>query len=346
MESFKDIRFCKFMEIFGMAFLHDLDVQSCRLRDIAQDDPADLVVLCGHVIPRTEAARPLRLHPVHEPEDFPWGQSPSWQRIQDLLRTECCTFLKKWEMAPGLLDHAPFHKLFTHFTADLWLSIASHIVDANKLPRPRTLEEAMQAWTPQRIEEVLGKDRCHFLPSAHGLAGRFPKNMQRTSFADRRTIFFPGLDTIIPDNIWKPYTSKQAYLGMYHRYLITWSEGEIRNLHKFLDDVFSNLQCLPPSKPPNAPGSVIWSTTAGKILFVTNSSFYRIREVGGRQTKNALASVRPQMSRQQLQIRISEAYGVPLIAAPRARARPKSLKTRNRRQPPPNNARRPRPRNE
>jgi len=226
-----------------------------------------------------------------------------------------------------------FHMLFKVFTRELWMSVASHVIDSNKLPNPKHLEEAMSTWTPQRIEQILGKDRCCFLPSTHGLVGKYPKNAQSTSFVEMRTIFFPALDVPIRNNsIWNVYAQHGAYIDTYHGYLRRWPEDDITRLNDYLDGIFSNLQCLPASKPPDKSGTVVWSAVAGKIQFLTNSSFYRIEEVGG--TANIGASTRPQTSSRQLERRIQGAHGRVQVQYPRSRARTKSIKTRNKRNPP------------
>ena len=74
-----------------------------------------------------------------------------------------------------------------------------------------------------------------------------------------RNIFFPGLEVDIPENsIWSAYTNNDAYIQIYHDYLQCWSQHDVDILNNYLDQVFSNLQCLPPSKSPEAGGTTIW----------------------------------------------------------------------------------------
>jgi hypothetical protein len=330
-DAIRSLRFDGIMNICGIVFLHDLEVRSCKLREIDRKDPAKLVALYGYKNKRAEVVRPLQITKTFERETFPWGPAPSWQRIQELLKTECSTFMRTWEFNPEV-ESSPYQKLFKVFTRDVWLSIGSHIIDANKLPNPRSLEEAMRAWTPHAIETTLGKDQCHFLPSAHGLAGKYPKNIQSKSFVQMRHIFFPGLDVDIrTDSIWSAYTHPGAYINIYHHYLTNLEDDDIMRLTDYLDQIFSNLQCLPASKSPDTRGTKIWSTVKGKIQFVTNSSFYRIQEVGGRINDNG-APIRPQTSSRQLEERIRNVHGGSKVSKPRVR--PKSFKTRNKRNPP------------
>jgi hypothetical protein len=328
------------MDRFGMVFLHDFDFLSHRLEEIDQQDTPKLIDLGGptmkHPQPSSnQPARPFQLSDGQDEEDFPWGRAPSWQRIQDLLRTECCGFLRRWEFTHGYGEYDPYQKLFKVFTRDIWLSLGSHVVASNRLPNPRSLEEAMCTWTPQRIEQILGKDRCHFLPSTHGLSGKYPKNAHSKSFSDMRHIFFPGLDINIgKDSVWNAYTHPGAYIHIYHGYLEHWSEDDIQKLDEYLDGIFSNLQCLPPSKPPDKSGTMIWSAVGGKIQFITNSLFYRIEEVGGKASSQRGGPMRPQISSRQLQARIQGAHGGVGVRLSETRVRKKSSKTRNKRKPP------------
>ena len=99
--------------------------------------------------------------------------------------------------------------------------------------------------------------------------------------------------------------------------------------------IFSNIQCLPTGKPSNSSGSIIWSTISGKLQFITNSSFYRIKGVGKK--ADGPLSVRPQTLSRQLQEWMFVAHGGPKIILPRRQLRQKSLKTWNKRKPPTNN---------
>lgn len=344
-ESLHSLRFLGIMNRFGMFFLHDLNLQTNHLEEIDHQDVPEIMVLQGHHKRNPQAskkkmdARQFRLWDDDPEEDFPWGKTPSWQRIQDLVATECHDFLRPWKFTFEQEDEDHIYKkLFKVFTRDMWLSLGNHVIESTRLPNPRTLKEAMCTWTTKKIEQILGKDSCHFLPSTYGLVGRYPKNVQSQSFAEMRNIFFPSLDIAIPKrSLWHAYTDDGAYIALYHNYLRSLPDDEIVTLHNHLDRVFADLQCLPPSKPPNARGTTIWSATGGKIRFVTNSLFYRIEGVAGKdQRKAAGGPTRPQTSFKQLQTRIQRAHGGFQMLESRARQRTKSLKTRNYRKPPVN----------
>jgi hypothetical protein len=342
-ESLRSLRFQGTRDRFGMFFLHGFDLPSCHLEEIPQDDPKELIALGSGklnypALVKKKTSRPLQLSDGHDQEEFPWGKSLSWQRIQDLIATECCSFLRQWKFTHGQEEDNISKKLFKVFTRDMWLSLGTHMVDSNRLPNPRSLEDAMQTWTPQKIEELLGKDQCQFLASTHGLQGNFPKNTQSKSFSDMRSTFFPGPEVCLPkQSFWNVYAHHGAYIQMYHEYLQHSSDDEIEELHNNLDSIFSDIQCLPPSKPPNRRGTVIWSAIGGRVQFITNSFFYRIEEVCRKTQDKGKGSrpVRPQTSLRQLEARVQHAHGVGLsTTASRTRVRERSLKTRNRRIPP------------
>ena len=146
-----------------------------------------------------------------------------------------------------------------------------------------------------------------------------------------RFIFFPSLDVNIPkDSIWSPYTCNGAYIDLYHGYLGHWSKDDVHELDEQLDIIFSNLQCLPASKAPDARGTVIWCSTGGKIQLITNSAFNPIQEVGGRDHVRQAGLRRPQTTSRQLEARIQSTHGAGVGGVEsRRRARTKSLKTRN-----------------
>jgi hypothetical protein len=109
----------------------------------------------------------------------------------------------------------------------------------------------------------------------------------------------------------------------------------VEKSHDDLDGIFSNLQCLPPSKPPNKSGTVIWSATGGKVQFITNPLFYCVEEICGKMKDKKIGPVRPQTSLRQLETRLQRAHGVGLVVTEsRTRVRERSFKSRNHRKPP------------
>jgi hypothetical protein len=117
--------------------------------------------------------------------------------------------------------------------------------------------------------------------------------------------------------------------------MVVWKNDQeaIDQLHKGLDDLFSQLQCLPLAVHSSKNNS-IWSATSGKINFISNSKFYKIREVGNASWPKARAIKRPQASRGVLQKRLNETLGGQVQRLARKRTRRKSTKTLKKRKPP------------
>lgn len=160
--SLQSLHFKGTMNHFGMFFLHGFDLPSCHLREIDQQDPKELMVVGSTLkYPRLAPKKtgwPLQLTEGHDRENFLWGELLSWQWIQDLLETECCSSLCPWEFDCGEEEDTICKKLFKTFTQDIWLSLGAQVVESNRLPNPQTLEDAMWTWTPQCMEQILGKD--------------------------------------------------------------------------------------------------------------------------------------------------------------------------------------------
>jgi hypothetical protein len=129
-------------------------------------------------------------------------------------------------------------------------------------------------------------------------------------------------------------TKKFLVESIHLSWCLHWAEDDLNELNRYLDGIFGNLQCLPPSKPSDASKTVIWSMVSGKVQFLTNPLFYRIATVGGK-VQDGRTKVRPQASSKQLQVRVQDAHGVARVSQPQLRPRQKSLKSRNRRKPPP-----------
>jgi hypothetical protein len=343
-EALRDLRYASVMERFGIFFLHDLRVRDgvLFLKELPEEDSAEVVQLYGSSLKRpqvSKASQPHRLLQSHETDAYPWGPDPSWTRIQKLLETDPKNFLRKWELAEDWEDPEVFRAelLFIDFTTQLWLSISDHFASSGLLPQPATLKEAMKVWTISEIINVLGADKCRFLPSSHGLKGNLPPNhSSHQSFSAYRRIFFPDLTVEIPDNsIWKPYTRSGRYIETYRNYLKEWDEQSVDLLHHDLDRIFSELQWLPIgiSHEKKAKSS-IWASTSGKVNCISNPKFYRIREVG-KDGPHQRAHVfhRPQASKTILERRLDEKLGVSTHPHVRNRNR-KSVKSCRKRRPP------------
>jgi hypothetical protein len=343
-DALRDLRLDSVMERFGIFFLHDLKLRNevLCLRELPTEDSAEVIHLYGASLKKptkTIADRPHQLVRVPQ-QGYPWGADPSWPRIQQLLETEPLDFLGKWKLDDNWTRPEQFQvmELFIEFTTQIWLSIAESFAPIGTLPTPATLDDAMETWTVSEIHSILGSDYCRFLPSSNGLQGKLPPNQkQQPSFSQRRTIFFPPSTDDIPENsIWHPYTQSPRYIFHYHQHLNNWKDDQeaIDQLHKGLDDIFGQLQCLPLSVLDNNK-KLIWCATSGKINFISNSKFYRIQSVGsGAGQPRSQVPKRPQASKGVLQKRLIERLGGQIQKQARNKTRRKSAKTLRKRKPP------------
>ena len=302
-DAFRDLCFIPIMERFGMFFLHQLNIKAGTLKEISQEDTPDVIHAYGKSLKKSLAPppRPHQVTAANHAQMYPWGPKPSWPRVQQLLDTEKAAFIQKWEFSPESMEVSKLQSelLFVQFTCDLWLSLADGFAAPGVLPKPKTLAEALCSWAVSSVQDILGADGCRFLASADGLTGKIPPNLKR-SFSESRQIFFPHPTVEIPQkSIWFPYTTGTHYISTYHHYLKTWDEEEVQDLHNDLDHIFSHLQCLPSSTMSNKSNHSIWTSSMGKVVFVSNPKYYQIQEIGahamrtndGKRSKQAQASL-------------------------------------------------------
>lgn len=329
------------MARFGVFFLHDLKHINgiLVLKDLPDEDPPEVKKLYGGSLKPKAVKKPNRPHQVTQAEErreFPWGADPSWTRIRQLLDTEPEGFLTKWELDGTWAEPQQFYCeiLFVKFTRQLWLGLGESFVAYGRLPNPSTLQDAMEAWTVPNVQEVLGRDSCHFFPSCHGLTGHIPPNHhhKQKSFEERRAFFFPGIGVEIGNNsIWRPY-AEDGYIYDYHNYLKEWDDEDINQLHKDMDAIFGQLQCLPLGVSSEIKGKQrIWAANSSRVNFITNSKYYKIKEVGKGGRRQQSGPKRPQASSAALKRRLQEENGDVVVGA---RTRRKSEKTLRKRKPP------------
>lgn len=127
------------------------------------------------------------------------------------------------------------------------------------------------------------------------------------SFVERRQIFFPIGEEWRPSrqSVWFEL-HQDGWLGELQEYLDEHPDDS-GGLARSLDEVFSNLQCLPQSTRPlgiNARG-VIWSTDAGMaVKVVANGSYYRMTNISTLRTKTQTIKPRVKASRQDIKSRL------------------------------------------
>lgn len=343
-----NLQFASVIGQFGMFFLHDLQTSELTLKEISSDDPDDVRAIYGQYLrPRKQKnLRRLRILNTGFTEDYPWGENPSWPRIQQLLLEEPTQFIRHWDTSlwMDLPEYGICHQLFISFTRELWLAVAESVVATPILPNPLTLEDAMKVWSVGDISALLGEERAVFLPSCDALSGQLPRSLKRScTFADRRRVFFPDPDKRLHEkSIWKTFTIPGAYIHSYYEYLEGHSQNDIDDLHANLDKIFSLIQCLPATHPQQNNEGPIWSSVAGKIQLVTNSKCYRMKKIGTSIQQAPGRQIRPQTSIKILEARmVLEHQGIPISQTLKRKRQVKerSLVKNNRRRPPTNNRR-------
>lgn len=335
-DALRDVRFCSIPLRFGMFFLHEFEIGSRMLKEVV-DDPPEIQQLYRKTRNTFNHSNLKLVRGQHVTKMYPWGATPSWVMVKSLLENAPEDFVNPWEMTVCPHTNYLFNALFVHFTRNLWTALGESVISESQIPDPDTLDKAMASWTVKGVLELLGKETTKFLPSCNGLPGKFPKALQKSlSFKERARVFFPAPGTVISaKSIWRPFFEGRAYVGLYHSYLKDWSETQTADLEDFLDEIFDNLQCLPPLAKF---GDRIWSGESGKVQFIVNPKFYKIQGIGSSSTPamQKITVLRPQVSVKLLDARLQKhIYGTPLEKTlKRVKATGKSTKARNYRKPP------------
>ena len=184
--------------------------------------------------------------------------------------------------------------LFKSFTWEIWLSLKEWVMPAGLKPNPLILEAAVLLWTPSEIQKQL---TCKFIPPPTGLASGLMGDLDTQAFfRDQRSLFFPTPSKVM-GSIWQTYMEHEGYISKYHQFLKKgWiPQKDIEDLHEALDQIFSQLQCLPWSNSQS-----IWTAWKGEVIFTTNPSYYKVKTIN--RTSNAgHGPKQPQMGKKTLQ---------------------------------------------
>lgn len=334
------------MERFGMFFIDDLDPDDMEriIINLGEKDHSDIVREHKNALgtkPATQKvkARGIQLVTSYSSTEYPWGETISWSTLQRLCKLHPVDFFRKFNFetiddlghySQEILETA--EDLFISFTKDTWLSLHESFLPAGIRPNPASLKEAMEVWACQMILALLG-GKSIFLPSTYQLEGAPKKKNSDISFLKLRSLFFPSSNnTFRSKTIWTGYMSSGGYIRKYWDFLEERKDEPLLldGVHETLDQIFSQLQCLPQS----TADSTIWHATEGLVCFLTNPLYYRIKSVSSNQPKTQIfGPQRPQVSTAELQKRLNP--GNPLS---RKRKRPikgiRSSKSKKFRQPP------------
>ena len=275
-----DLRFEEVMMGWGAFFLHDLDLEKMKIRAMPEEDSTELIKafkIPFENAPKEKEPQPLKLTHQRGSEEYPWGEIVTHLRIIELITTVPDQFLKAPIYTPsGSLKHPDSSLLFMSFTHQIWLLLTDHF--ATFVDIPQSLEDAMDVWTLKSIRKMTGN--ISVFPTYDGLIQQEGKlEMKPTMiFGNRRKFYFPTLDEL-EDSPLRPLKNLNAYyLCSYCDILDTQSQEQIENLNQDLDLIFSKLQCLPASVCERKK-CTIWKTHNGKLEFVTNALYYRVKGI-------------------------------------------------------------------
>jgi hypothetical protein len=299
----RDLRFEEVMMGWGAFFLHDLDLEKMKLRAIPVEDSTELIktfkIPFEHALKEKEPP-PLKLSHQRASKDYPWGDIVTHLRLIELITTVPDQFLKVPIHTPsGSLKHPDSSLLFMSFTHQIWLLLSDQFSTCVSIPQ--SLEDAMDVWTLKSIRKISGN--ISVFPTYDGLIRQQGKTKPTEIFGNRRKIFFPTPDELDSSPL-RPFKNLNVYyLRSYCDILETQSQEQIENLNHDLDLIFSTLQCLPASVCERKKW-IIWKTHGGKLEFVTNALYYRVKGISSQ--KETLVHRRGQLNTLAFQKKVHE----------------------------------------
>lgn len=283
--NLRALRFEEIKAVYGMFFLHDLDLDHYDIPEIDEVDSKEVHELMGHPERKSKSRRTAVHHSdslaIVSP-DFPLGPNPSWDQVTEMLATHPLRMIKPWTYPATAQVTQKASALFITFSTQFWYGLHQSFLGSEQRPQPQTLEAAMGCWSLQSLQTLLGSicvvgskaEIQHTTSSNHDI-----------TFVQRRDIFFPE------DRSWaasRQSVWNQFYLQGYLREYMDWinrydeEDAHVRGLKLSLDTIFSNIQCLPLSvRPKGLKGrGKLWSADGLGVAFVANPAYYRLESLG------------------------------------------------------------------
>jgi len=274
----------------GMMFLHDLNLNDDGSETLPQvlleDDQQirkELSFAAEKPRGRTRGSgQSLRT------EEYPLGESPTWNQVKDTLKRSPLRLIRLWER-PMWLEHTPTAAgiLFVNFTKSVWVSIRTDWTERieAELEAVTNLDAAMEFWSAEGILNRL--KAVSFSINRSGIKGAVRGGQDAKSFRERTKIYFPDDDDILPPrgSKWVPFFAEVVgYIRTYHRRLRALSDVEDRErITEGLEDIFGHLQCLPNSEQfTSTKEGRVWGRAAGEeaIGVLVNASHLKFRAIG------------------------------------------------------------------
>lgn len=295
---------------WGCFFLHELDLKRISIPAVPEEDSTALIKEYNAPFKakpsQGKTPAPSELISHHRSTTlYPWGEIISESRLIELIDTVPQQFLKDpMHLSNTSLRHPDSSLIFISFTSEIWLLLAKQFCNSG-VNVPINLEAAMDIWSLKSIQEI-----CHgvIIHPTHDLLKKIGpvKKQKSEAFAGKRRIFFPSLVDLEASPL-KPLTTHEAcYLSRYHHALNNQSAEEIEHLNMDLEDIFSKLQCLPAAM--NERGKhTIWKTEGGRVKFLINSLYYRVKGVSIGPGREPFVRRRAQLTGPAFQKRLYEA---------------------------------------
>jgi hypothetical protein len=333
------------MAKFGMFFIDDLDPYDMEriYVNLGQKDGSEIGrkhkrALATMQAPKKAKDKGIQLIASRISTEYPWGETISMSMLQTLCKQHPVDFLRRFDFenvdigqsSPEIFKIT--EDLFISFTKDAWLCFQESFLPAGIRPTPSNLQEAMEIWSCQKILALLG-GKSTFFPSTYLLEGvpMAKKKNYDVSFQELRSLFFPLKNKQFKTNaIWEGLMEPRGYIG---RYWEIFEEKKdvpdiIDAIHESLDEIFSQVQCLPQSTADS-----IWHAKDGSVCFLTNPFYYRVKSINSSERQTKLGPQRPQVSTAELRKRLNPGTTIPRKRKRKSTKMPSS-KSRNYRPPP------------
>lgn len=262
---------------FGMMFLHDLDLENkdTILPEVDQEDTPD--VLAELKVKAKVSRRPQ--HNTNPTELHPLGKYPSWQAVQNAIRTSPSILIPPFSM-PRMLVTSTIQKLFCAFTNQMWDNLSDARISGQR-PFASTLEEAMKTWAVTNVSWTIVKVQWDATNTGmwNVIRGR-----KEHTFRQRAALYFPAHSEHIESNpVWRRFcATRTGYLRQYWDTLEALSEEDALDIQNDLSDIFFHLQCLPHTTVNTAHKipATVWHIQEDCIRISTNPTHYKVAGIG------------------------------------------------------------------
>ncbi len=302
LETMRELRFQEIMNTFGIFYMDISPIDLSCLQIPAKDSPILVQKFKSPLWPIT-ASKPkisrLALVRSQLSQRYPWGDSLGIKLLRELINAEPRFFSPPQFLTEDDMRHPDSATIFRLFSTDIWKLVGSSFHGIPDGTNVVDLTSAMKVWTLESL-----KARCHYIslqPTFDEIEveGKLPQ----TSFLGRRSHYFPNKNEITAHPCAGFLASQTSYLSTYHRALAFGGNGDHMKLNEDLDEILSQLQCLPGSSRERGR-LVIWRAGNEGLQFVVNSSLYRTKRITAKSSRSQ-PSPRAQLTRAMLEKKLN-----------------------------------------